>query len=116
RKRLPVDVTAQRFAIQELHGDERAAVLLADVINSANGRVIQSGCSSRLASKPLERQRLLREGFGEEFQGHRTVEAVVVSLVYDTHPAGAKLFQDAIVRNGLTDHGPAKFWVSRNSG
>ncbi len=38
RKRLPVDVTAQSFAVDELHGDERTAVLLADVVDRANAR------------------------------------------------------------------------------
>ena len=30
-----------------------------------------------------------------------------MGLVYDAHPARAELFQDAIVRNGLTNHSQA---------
>jgi hypothetical protein len=39
-KRLPLDVTSQRFVVNELHGDESSAVLLADVIDRANARMI----------------------------------------------------------------------------
>ena len=35
-----MDVTAQRFAVNELHGDEAATVLLADIIDRANARMI----------------------------------------------------------------------------
>src|ERR1700692_216876 len=53
RKRFPMDVTAQRFAVNELHGDETSAVLLADVIDGANAWMIYSGCGARLAATPV---------------------------------------------------------------
>ena len=67
RKCLPVNVIPQRFAIDELHGDERPAVLLADVIDGANARMVQSGRGPRLAVEALERLRLLGDIFREEF-------------------------------------------------
>src|SRR5271168_5435381 len=111
-----MDVTPKRFAVNVLHGDERLAVLLADVIDGANTRVIQSGCGSRFAPKAFERQRFLRQFFGEKFEGYVTFKPAVVGLEHDSHSAGSKLFQNAIVRNGLTNHGEAKSRASRNSG
>ena len=40
RKRFPMDVTAQSFAVNELHGDERPPVLLAHVVDRANTRMV----------------------------------------------------------------------------
>ena len=42
---------------------------------------------------------------GQEFQGYETEELDVLSLVDDAHTAAAELFDDAIVRDGLADHG-----------
>src|ERR1700691_4483559 len=72
--------------------------------------MIESGCSSRFASKPLERLWLPREFFREEFEGDRAVKAAIVSLIDDTHPARTKLLQDAVMRNGLADHWQVASW------
>ena len=40
RKRLAVDVTAQRFAVDEFHGNEWVAVLLADVVDGADAGMV----------------------------------------------------------------------------
>ena len=47
------------------------------------------------------------EPLGEELQRHLPAEAGVLSLVDDTHAPAAQLLQDAVVRNGLADHGAA---------
>ena len=44
---------ADRLAFQQLHHDVVAAVLLADVIQRADMRVIQTGNGSRFALEPL---------------------------------------------------------------
>jgi len=99
-----MDVTGERFTIDEFHSDERMAILLADVIDRANARMVESGCGSRLAPQSLERLRLLCQCFGEKFQGYGPVQPAIVGFVYDTHPSGAELLYDAIMRDGLTNH------------
>jgi hypothetical protein len=42
--------------------------------------------------------------FGQKLQGDEATKLGVLSLVNDTHPAPAKFFDDAVVRNGLPDH------------
>ena len=50
------DAFLQRGSVQKLHGEEGAAILLADVVHGADVLVIQGGCGARLA--PESRQRV----------------------------------------------------------
>ena len=52
----------------------------------------------------FERLRIMRDIFGQEFQGYEAVQLYIFSLVDDTHPAAAQLFDDAVVRDSLVDH------------
>ena len=47
-------------------------------------------------------------GFGKELQGHEAIEQSVLSFVDDAHSAATELFQDAEMRNGLSDE---RVWV-----
>ena len=51
----PGNAVLQRRALQVLHNEKGTALLLADVINRADVRVIQGGCSSRLPLETAER-------------------------------------------------------------
>src|SRR6266852_9981882 len=50
-QRTPGDAMLQHDAVQKLHGNESLAILLPDVVDRANIRMIQRGCGLRL---PLE--------------------------------------------------------------
>src|SRR5579863_5426216 len=52
--RLAVNVMTQSLAVNELHGDKGPAVLLANVVDGANVRVIEAGGGMRLAAETLE--------------------------------------------------------------
>ena len=103
-ERLPTDMTAQCFAVHELHGDESSAVLLADVIDRANAGMIQGGCGSRLAAKPLQRLRVLRHVIWQEFQCNRALQTRINCLIDHAHSPCAQFFYDAKVRDGLVNH------------
>src|SRR5438876_4344705 len=49
------DHVLERCAIQEFHGDERLSILLTDVVNGANVRMIQRGCGASLTPKAFQR-------------------------------------------------------------
>ena len=51
----------QRLALEQLHHDERPPVVLADVVDRADVRVVQGGRRPRLALEALERLRVLRQ-------------------------------------------------------
>src|ERR1700723_87135 len=52
--RLPVDRALQGLAFEQFHGEEVAAILLADFVDGADARVIESGSGARLALKTFE--------------------------------------------------------------
>ena len=80
------------------------AFLLADVVNSADVGMIQSGRGLRFALEAAKRLRVAGHFVGQELQGDEAMEASVFGLVDDAHPAAAELFDDAVMRNGLADH------------
>jgi hypothetical protein len=50
----------------------------------------------------------LRDSVGQKLQGDKPVQVDVLSLVHHTHAATAQLFDYAVVRDGLADHGFVK--------
>lgn len=94
----------QRFALQQLHGDEVPAVNLVDVVNDADIGVIEGRGSLRFTLKPLQGVRILRQVVGQEFQRHQAAEPGVLGFIDDTHPAGPEFIQDAVMRDGLADY------------
>ena len=93
----------QRRALQILHDDERPPVLLADVVDRADVRVVQRRRRLRFAREPAQRLWIPRELFGDELERHRTAQPRVFGLVHDAHAAATQLLDDAVVRERLTD-------------
>ncbi len=95
----------QRHAVQKLHDDEGLAVLLANLINSADIGMVQGGGSLRFPLKPGEGLCVGRNVMRQKFEGDKTVQGDVLGLVDDSHATTAKLFDDVVVRNCLAEHG-----------
>ena len=104
RKRLAMDMLAQGFAVDELHGDERPLVLLANVVDRADAGMGESGSGVGFPAKTFQRLRVLHHVVGQKFQGDGAVEAGIQGFVDHTHSTGTELFDDAKVRDGLADH------------
>ena len=98
------DTVLQRHPIQKFHGDEGLAVLLPDVIDGANVRVAESGRGLRLTLKTGQRLWVSGNFLRQELECNETVQAGVLGLVDDTHPAAPQLLNDAVMRDGLADH------------
>src|SRR5216683_591699 len=94
----------QRHAIQEFHGYEGTAVLLANVVNRADVGMVQCGCGLGFALKTGECLRVTGNLLGQELEGDEAMQPRVLSLVNHTHPATTHLLNDAVVRDGLADH------------
>ena len=90
-------------ALQEFHRNESLAILLADVVNRTDVRMIERGGGLRFALEAGERARIVADIFGEEFQSDVAVEAIVFGFVHNAHAAGAQAFENAVVRQGLAD-------------
>ena len=80
------------------------AVLLANVIDRADIRMVQRRGRLRLALKTGECLWVARHIFGQELQGDEAAQADVLSLVDHTHATTAEPLQNAIVRDGLPQH------------
>jgi hypothetical protein len=103
------DDVLESGTIQIFHCNEDVTILFADVMYDADIWMIQ--CRSGLSFSLESRQALSASGkiVGEKFQSNESVEASVLSLINHTHPAAAKLFDNAIMRDGLAYHGPPLF-------
>ena len=100
---MPGDCLLQRGALQILHGDEGAAVLLADVMNGADVGMIQGGRGSSLALEPAQRLPVASQFVRQELQRDEAMEPRVLRFVHHAHSAAAKLLDDAVVGEGLAD-------------
>jgi hypothetical protein len=90
--------------VQKLHGDESVALVLSDVINSADVGMVQGRCRLRLALEAGERLRVLRYFIGQKLQSDEAMETGVFGFVHHTHPATAELLDNAVMRYGLANH------------
>ena len=65
----------QGRALHIFHHDELLRVLLADVVDCADVRVVERRCRLRFAREPAQRLGSARELVGDELERHRTAEA-----------------------------------------
>src|SRR5262249_23672711 len=104
---------SQRHSVEKLHDYEGLPLVLANFVNRANVRMVQSGSGTSFTAEAFERLWVFGEVLGQELQGDEPAQLSVLSLVNHTHPAAAELFEDAVVGDGLTEkcvslrHSPA---------
>src|SRR5580704_633056 len=94
----------QRHPVQKLHGDERVAVLVVNLVDGADVGVIQCRGSLGFALKAAECLLVFGYIVGQELEGDKTTELHILSLIDHTHTAAAQLLDDAIVGYGLPNH------------
>ncbi len=73
RQRPSANPGMQRLAFQQLHGNEILSVLLSDVINGADVRMVQSGSSLSFALEAGKSLGISGQFIGKKLQGHKTV-------------------------------------------
>ena len=111
-QRAPADQVGERPAVEELHRDERPALVLADLVNRADVRVIQRGSGSRLAREAIERSARERQDIGQELERDVAAKLRVGGAIDHAHPAASELFEDLIVRDAFADHWPERHHVT----
>src|SRR5450759_5371440 len=94
----------QRHSIEELHGDERATVLLVNVVDGADVGMVQRRGGASFPPQALQRMPVVSQIVGKKLEGDETAETCVLGLVDHTHPAAAEFFEDAVVQDVLFDH------------
>ncbi len=103
RQGLFRDAVLEGLALQKLHRDEIAAVVLGNVVNRADARMIQRGSGAGFAPETLEGVGIALQFRREEFQGHAAAQIQILSDVDHTHSATTEPVDDAVVRDGLAD-------------
>ena len=93
----------ERFAFQQLHGDERNVFEGINLVDGADVRMVERGGGTRLALKALNRLGIAGKAFRKEFQGHESAQLGVLRLVDHSHAAAAEFFHDPVVRDGSSD-------------
>jgi|SRR5579859_820120 len=101
--RLTVDQVFQGNAVEKLHDNEGFAILLANVMDGADVRVIESGCGLRFALEAGKSLRIVGNVVGEKFQGDATMKAGVFGFVNDAHAAAAQPLDNPVVGDGSAD-------------
>src|SRR5215470_2128371 len=102
--RAIADPMLQRDPIQKLHDDERLTMLLVNLENHTDVRMIQSRRSLGLSLKTCQCLRVCSYVIGQELEGDESTELDILRLVHHAHPASTELLDNAVVRDGLADH------------
>jgi hypothetical protein len=79
----------QRFALQVLHHQEIDSVLMSDVVEDADVRMIQSGDRPRFAVEALAHVGPTGKVCGQHLDGYDAVEPRVAGLIHLSHAPGA---------------------------
>ena len=104
RQRPPPDTTAQRRALDELHGNEHDAVRFADLVDGRDIGMRNRCGSTRLAQEPLAPFLIGDDVWGEDLQGNWTTKILIFGSVDHTHPTLADLGEDSEVGKGGPFH------------
>ncbi len=99
----PGDEVLERDAVEELHDEEGAAALLANVVDGADVGMVQRRGGLGLAAKALEGLAILREIVGKKLEGDEAAETRVLGFVDHAHAAATELFDDPVMRDGLIE-------------
>ena len=105
---LSGDAMLQSHTVQELHNEERMAVMLPDLMNRADIGMIESRGRLRLPLETSQCWGISGDLVRQELQGNKAMQGDVLRLVHHAHAATAQLLDDAVVRDGLADHGGAQ--------
>ena len=103
-KRLAADQMLQGFAFEVLHHDEGATVVLTNVVNRANVRMIQAGRRLCFAAEAAEQVLVSSDIFWKKFERNEAAQAGVFGLENHPHSAAPKFFDHPVMRDGLADH------------
>src|ERR1700746_2263728 len=79
-------------------------LLLPDLVDRADARVVQRRGSFGFALEAAQSLRVLGHIVGQEFKSDKAAEVGVLGLVDHTHAAAAQLFDNTVVRDDRVEH------------
>lgn len=101
RHRTPTNSLHERFALNKLHNNVRATVVvLANIVNLGNIWMAQSSLTLRLTHKAVDGLRFIYQMSVHELDGDSTPQALVTRTIDDTHAAMANFFTQFVAHAG----------------
>jgi hypothetical protein len=88
----------------------------ANLVSRTDVWMVEGGSGLRLPLETLHGLRVLTWGVREELEGYEPAEALVFGLAHDPHASAPKPGDNAVVRNGLANHGTLAFRKPRSNG
>jgi hypothetical protein len=107
RQRPGGEPAREHLALDVFHGDEEAALVLADVVGDGDVGRAQHRGRARFLEQAGSFLGIGAALGGEELQRHRPAEARVVGPVHLAHAAASELLVDLVLEDGGADHGEA---------
>ena len=107
RSACPRDPVGERLAFQVLHDQEVDAILVANVMQRTNVRVIELRNCAGLTFEPLAELRVGRKVLGQDFDRDDPIEPRITPLVDLAHAASPERRKDLVwaeSRTGLQRH------------
>ena len=98
------DQLLERPTLQQLHGNERIALVPANLVDDADIGVVQRGGGTCLTLEPLDSQTISRHFTRKQLDCNGATERRVLGQVHHPHAAFTKLFDNPVMRNGCANH------------
>jgi hypothetical protein len=105
-KAPPYQSIRQRLILQVLHDEIRRAILVADVVQSADVRMIKLRNRAGFALESVAELGVCRELRRKDLDRNRAIEARVLGFVDLAHPSGADKRQDFVRTETCEEAGP----------
>src|SRR5229473_6588251 len=77
---LPGDAVPERLTLEQLHGNERLAFVLLDLVDRRDIRVIEGRSSACLTLESFERLRILSQLFRKKLESHKAPQLDILGL------------------------------------
>ena len=104
-ERASADGVGEGASLEQFHGDEGSALVVADFVDGADVGVVEGRGGARLAREAVEGVGALADAVGKELEGDLSAELRVEGAIDDTHAALAEAVEDVVVRDALAEHG-----------
>src|SRR5713226_1869439 len=102
-QRLASDPVPECLPLQQFHGDEGSSIGLVNLVDRADVRVIQGGCSLGFPLETAKSLCVVGEFVGKELEGDVATKLKVFRFIHHAHSTTADLAEDAVMGDRLTN-------------
>jgi hypothetical protein len=94
----------ESLAFKVLHDDEGSPILLSDIVDGTDVRMVETGSSLSFATKTRKKVLVGSDVLRKKLQGDKSAETSVFSLENNPHTPATKLLDDSVVGDCLANH------------